>query len=298
VHPIYHCGVSSQRQLQTLGKHCYRMSIGVIQFFLTQFLIHWNLHYPFPTACPFKSARELSVQLPANDSGRIGIFIDDSISIAPAIYDIPTRVVRAIPLAIRTLARPASNQDVVPRKDIISIKKLQAEGWLEETKTILGWVIKTRSLLISLPDHKLHAWVQDIDAMFSSQKCSHKSLEALLGRLNHVACTFLPMRHFLGRLYRALYRIKDKLGWTKLFSTELEDLALHKNFLRYANAGVSLNVIVFHKPTHMFRSALVRSGGLQHFIRECLALGNSHQASITDLNQLSRIYSLRCIHLD
>jgi hypothetical protein len=90
--------------------------------------------------------------------------------------------------------------------------------------------------------------------MFSSQKCSHESLEALLGRLNHVACIFLPMRHFLGRLHRALYRIKDKLGWTKLFSTELEDLVLHKNFLCYANAGVSLNVIAFRKPTHMFRS--------------------------------------------
>jgi len=176
-----------------------------------------------PDSVPFKSARELSVQLPANDSGRIDIFIDDSIGIAPAIDDIPTRVVQAIPLAIRTLARPASDQDVVPPKDIISIKKLQAEGWLEETKTILGWVTNTRSGLIFLPDHKLHAWVQDIDAMLSSQKCSFKSLEALLGRLNHVACIFLPMRHFLGRLYRVLCRIKDKLGWTKLFSTELED---------------------------------------------------------------------------
>jgi hypothetical protein len=98
-----------------------------------------------PDSVPFKSSRELSVQLPANDSGRIDVFIDDSIGIAPAIDDIPTRVVRAIPLAIRTLARPASDQDIVPRKDIISIKKLKAEGRLEETKTILGWVINTRS---------------------------------------------------------------------------------------------------------------------------------------------------------
>jgi hypothetical protein len=41
--------------------------------------------------------------------------------------------------------------DNLPRIDIISAKKLQAEGTFKEVKVILGWVINTRSLLISLP---------------------------------------------------------------------------------------------------------------------------------------------------
>jgi len=51
------------------------------------------------------------------------------------------------------------------------------------------------------------------------------------------------MHHFLGRLYKALYRAKANLSWTKLFPNEFEDLKLHKDFLLCADAGVSLNII-------------------------------------------------------
>jgi hypothetical protein len=215
-----------------------------------------KLESPLPLSenIPFQSAKELAVHLHPNDGGKVDIFIDDSIGVAPDLGNVPNRVIRAIPLAIRTLARPSSHQDFIPRKDIISLKKLKAEGRLEETKIVLGWLINTRSLLISLPDHKCHAWLRDIDAMLSAEKSSYQLLETLLGRLNHAACIFLPMRHFLGRLYKALYRAKAKSSWTTLSSNELDDLRLHKDFLLYANAGVSLNIISFRKPTCIYRS--------------------------------------------
>jgi hypothetical protein len=151
-----------------------------------------------PDSMDFHQSRDLAVQLPKNDCGKIDIFIDDSIGVAPDLGSIPIRVIRAIPLAIRTLARPLSEQDILPRKYIISLKKLHAEGRLEETKIILGWMINTRLLQISLPDHKFLAWSEDIDSLISAGKCSYQLLETLLGRLNHVACIFMPMRHFLG----------------------------------------------------------------------------------------------------
>ena len=151
-----------------------------------------------PDSMDFHQSRDLAVQLPKNDCGKIDIFIDDSIGVAPDLGSIPIRVIRAIPLAIRTLARPLLEQDILPRKDIIFLKKLQAEGRLEETKIILGWMINTRLLQISLPDHKFLAWSEDIDSLISAGKCSYQLLETLLGRLNHVACIFMPMRHFLG----------------------------------------------------------------------------------------------------
>jgi len=207
-----------------------------------------------PENIHFHQARDISVNIPSSDAGKIDIFIDDSIGVAPDIGDVPSRVIRAIPLAIRTLSRPESCQDIIPRKDIISIKKFHAEGRLEEVKTILGWVVNTRSLSISLPDHKLHSWITDIDSIISKKKSSFQVLETLLGRLNHVACIFMPMRHFMGRLYKALYRAKSKLSWTTLSTLEIEDLALHKEFLLYANRGISLNIIAFRKPTHIYRS--------------------------------------------
>jgi len=209
---------------------------------------------PLDDSVPFHQARDLSISIPPNDAGKIDIFIDDFIGVAPGLGDVPSRVCRAIPLAIRMIARPASLQDIIPRKDIISIKKLQAEGRLEEVKTVLGWVIDTRSLLISLPVHKFQNWSNEIDDMLKAGKSNYKALESLLGRLNHVACILMPMRHFMGRLYRALWRAKAHTGWTKFMSSELEDLTLHKKFLLFANNGVSLNILTFRKPTIILRS--------------------------------------------
>jgi len=147
---------------------------------------------------PFCQSKELSVKIPANDRGKIDIYIDDSIGIAPDMADAPIRVIRAIPLAIRTIFRPHSSFDVIPRKDVISIKKLCAEGQLSETKTVLGWNLNTRSLLISLPENKALDWLRDIDTILLAKKVNYKLLESILGRLNHIACILHPMRHFLG----------------------------------------------------------------------------------------------------
>ena len=54
---------------------------------------------------------------------------------------------------------------MIPRKDIISLKKLRAEGQLSEIKTVLGWELNTRRLLISLPSHKVTDWLRDIDSI-------------------------------------------------------------------------------------------------------------------------------------
>jgi len=62
------------------------------------------------------------------------------------------------------------------------------------------------------------------------------------------------MRHFLGRLYKALFRAQVNLSWTKLFPNELKDLQLHKDFLLFANAGISLNIVAYRKPTCIYRS--------------------------------------------
>jgi hypothetical protein len=207
-----------------------------------------------PDSIPFCRARELSVSVPPNDKGKIDIYIDDSIGVAPDIDDAPIRVIRAIPLAIRSVSRPNSDLDVVPRKDIISLKKPCAEGQLCEVKKVLGWVINTRSLTIALPEHKVVDWIRDIDSILLARQANYNLLETIMGRLNHVACIYIPMRHFMGRLYRALYRAKARMGWTTLSANELLDLALHSEFLQYAKRGVSLNNISFRKPTHIFRS--------------------------------------------
>jgi hypothetical protein len=206
-----------------------------------------------PEDIPFHSAKELAVPLPVDDEGKTDVYLDDTIGIAPDIENHVTRVSYAIPLAIHTLARPTNDNDIIPRKDIISIKKLMAEGQMSETKIVLGWLINTRTLSISLPLDKHKKWSKDIKDLLSSKRIKQKHLEVLIGRLDHTATVIPMLRHFLSRLRHALIR-STKHGWTSLSITEKTDLHLTISFLDMARDGISINNIVYRKPTKIYRS--------------------------------------------
>jgi hypothetical protein len=202
---------------------------------------------------PFTLVRELSVKIPTNDLGKVDVFINDNIVITPDIGDNTMRVLRAIPLAIHSMSRPVDNSEDIPRVDIISTKKLKAEGTFEEVKIVLGWEINTRNLLISLPADKYKRWTEDINRMITSSKTSHDSLESTIGRLNHVAGIMPMLRHFLGRLRHALFR-SSKHKWTKFRLCKVADLHICLQMLDYAKKGILINNIVFQKPNVFYRS--------------------------------------------
>jgi hypothetical protein len=206
-----------------------------------------------PDMIPFHPAKDLSINIPVNDTGKTDIYIDDTIGIAPDIGDNVLRFSKAIPLVIHTLARPTISSDPIPRKDIISMKKFAAEGQMEETKTILGWLINTRALLIQLPIDKHLKWTTDISSILLQPRIKKKQLETLIGRLDHTS-TIIPMlRHFLSRLRHALLRSSKKY-WTCLRLSEKSDLSLMLSFLDMAKDGISINNVVFRKPTKIYRS--------------------------------------------
>jgi hypothetical protein len=152
---------------------------------------------PLPENIAFHPAKSLAVDIPINDIGKVNIYMDDSIGIALDDKDNTTRVSYTIPLAIHTLAREENSLDPIPRKDIISLKKLLAEGQMEESKTILGWLINTRTLSISLPLDKHLSWSSQISTLASAPQVKHKDLEILIGHLNHCGTILPSIRHFL-----------------------------------------------------------------------------------------------------
>ncbi len=209
--------------------------------------------YSIPDDVPFHQAKSLSIALPPNDIGIADIYLDDSIGVALDINSNAQRINRAIPLAINTFARPINPTDPIPRQPLISEKKLMAEGNMEECKTILGWFLNTRTLTISLPHDKHKKWTAQIDKLLTQPRTSTKDLETLIGRLNHTGTIISLIRNFLSRLRHALFR-STKNGWTCLHNTEKGDLHLMKHFLDYAQKGISINTVVFRKPTHIYRS--------------------------------------------
>ena len=68
---------------------------------------------------------------------------------------------------------------------MLAIKKALAEGTPAEVQIVLGWLIDTHRLLISLPPDKFNWWMAELNLVLdTAQRTSrllHHDLEPLLG---------------------------------------------------------------------------------------------------------------------
>jgi hypothetical protein len=200
---------------------------------------------------PFATAKDIDVDIPPDDWGKVDDFIDDGIVVVPDIGDNKIRAIQAMLLAIHILFRPTDPQEKITREDCLSLGKLREEGFLSETPIILGWKVNTRLLTLQLPTKKYEQWEKDLSKMIKDKKTSFKELEKLVGRLNHAATACPLMRYFLNRLRKMLsaWDTNKKLN-RYLSSPVLEDLKLwHRSFLPKIHKGMSLNLITYRRPT-------------------------------------------------
>ena len=203
-----------------------------------------------PAHVPIVQARRMAVSIPPTKAGgRVDGFIDDLINV---FLDTPANCLRQphiVPLAMHLTSRPhaGDEHEPVPRRPILSIPKLIAEGRPEEVQIVLGWRINTRLLEISLPDDKYRAWVEDVRRLRAAGHCPTKELETLVGRLNHTAYIIPNARHFMSRIRRGLEHGGG--GRRKKVGPEaLDDLLLWEGFLKHANQGVPMNLLVTREP--------------------------------------------------
>ena len=122
-----------------------------------------------------------------------------------------------------SFGRPENKSDPIKRKDLVSITKLLGEGQLSETKMILGWLLNTRELTLSLPFEKHKVWTTQIKKFIKSKEASFKQLEQTLGRLGHCTTTIPYMKHFMssgnpGTLIKLLVSQVMSLDGTELSS--------------------------------------------------------------------------------
>jgi hypothetical protein len=208
-----------------------------------------NIPQSLPDSIPFAKSKHLSVLIPSNNIGKSDVFIDDIIAISLDKEDNINRVCSAAILAIHTVTRPLDPSDEILRKEIISMKKFQAEGSPSEVKTVLGWSINTRLLRIYLPPEKYTDWNNDMNSYLSNPKMSKNNMETLIGRLDHVASLMEMLRHFMNRLRNALQR-SIKSRFTTLTLQELEDLVLLQQFIYVASSkGIPLNNLSLLQPS-------------------------------------------------
>ena len=180
---------------------------------------------------PFAVARELSIAIQSRFVS-IDVYIDDLIVVllfSPSRFE---RIKNVIPLILDCLIRPLTDTEQVKRSSILQQTKLIAEGWFEESKVVLGWLINTRALRIFFPRMKalqLKLELQELHKSFEEEsQVNGKLLESVIGKLVNI-CFIIPEgRFFINRLRFRLNRCtwtgcksfdimesKDLLFWIK-----------------------------------------------------------------------------------
>jgi len=201
---------------------------------------------------PFGKAEEADVKLDPSILGGTEGYIDDG---ACAVLDTPEnwkmvrRAAQAVVMALFLVFRPlAGIFEPIKRPDPASIRKLLAEGGLKEIIIFLGWLIDTRSFQIALPIEKWVAWSNSIREMKAKKFVTYEDLASLIGKLNHVCYIIPDARHFMNNL-RKMESIARRRPKVKLTRGTIDDLDLWLDFLASAKDGISINRVVFRKPT-------------------------------------------------
>ena len=166
--------------------------------------------------------------------GRGDSFIDDCVKCFLAIAVVIKRHTASAPLDIHVSMRPnAGDAEPTPRQEMLSLSKLQAEGTPSEVMLVLGWLINTRRLLISLPWDKYALWSEQLRSLID-KGASRKELESLLGRLTH-ASYVIPLAHnFLSHLRNKFKIMRHGRQTYKFNKEEEEDLLLWSFYLEKA----------------------------------------------------------------
>ena len=216
-----------------------------------------------PDSIPFGQAAELDVEVPVDCYGCVDDFVDDGIVLVPDINDNRARGAGALTLAIHIICRPLATDEPIARDDPLSFSKLAEEGQLTEKIVILGWAFNLRALTMALPRDKFIHWSSDIDSIILAKSATYSELDTLIGRLNHAGHALPLSRYFLNRVRRTATR-KDTEQQERQKSNKIRkwlpkpviaDLQLFSNiFLPILSEGISLNLLAYRRPTHIFWS--------------------------------------------
>ena len=198
---------------------------------------------------PFEEAIPLMVDVPVREISFDG-YIDDIIAVALDCDDNVRRSQETVPLAVHSIYRPIATNEHLTRDDPLSLRKLSGDGTPSERKTILGWSVCTRSFRVFLPDDKARFWIREISDMLDCNKrIPTKSLERLIGKLNHLGFILPHARYFLNRI-RYMFLNSQKHGPQHIGERVRNDLLLWRNYIQHAShIGVSINLIIFGKWT-------------------------------------------------
>jgi hypothetical protein len=115
--------------------------------------------------------RDPSLPIAQEYAAYVDVFVDDFIAICQGPKAQQQRVRRTLMHAVDKIFRPLSEQDPTTRTEPISMKKLrQGDCSWSTQKLVLGWIINTVALTITLPQHRIERLSEILTSIPPTQK--------------------------------------------------------------------------------------------------------------------------------
>ena len=167
-----------------------------------------NPHLPLPTSnqsLPQPLQRDPSLPYTGKHLKYVDVFVDDFIALMQGRQN--ASQVRSILMhAVDEVFRPNDYYDSLNRREPISLKKLrQGDCSWSTLKLVLGWIIDTVNMTISLPQHRQERLADILTSIPPTQKrISAKKWHKVLGELRSMAIALPGARHLFSTMQHAL----------------------------------------------------------------------------------------------
>ena len=162
-----------------------------------------------PASVPVNPSRDPSLPNSPTPTSYIDVFVDDFIGICQGVRN-RSRVRQTLLHAVDTVFRPTDYYDGIHRREPVSIKKLRKGDCSWSTvKLILGWIIDTVTMTISLPPHRVTRLAEILSSLPRSQKrTSVKKWHKVLGELRSMSLALPGARNLFSSMQDALKTTK------------------------------------------------------------------------------------------
>jgi hypothetical protein len=209
--------------------------------------------------------------------GRFDVYVDDFIGIAQGNTTRLNRLRRILFDTIDRVFRPLERTDSPHRREPISVKKLlRGEAYWDTVKLVLGWIVNTVTMTLTLPPHRcerLHTILDEFP--LHQRRTSKRKWHQFIGELRSMVLGIPGARGLFSHLQAALDTATPKgrmrlsrhvhatvqdFRWlastlserpTRLYELVAQEPAIHgaHDAARYGMGGV-----IFPPPQHMWRN--------------------------------------------
>ena len=177
------------------------------------------------SALPVPTSRDPYLPQVKRPLAATDVFVDDFIGLAQ-LSSTSRRVRRILMHAIDNVLRPLDKRDSPFRREVISIKKLlKGDCSWHTSKVVLGWLIDTVSMTISLPAHRVERLAEILASIPEDQKrTSVKKWHKILGELRSMSLALPGARHLFSHMQLALAtKIKSRVTLSRGVHDALAD---------------------------------------------------------------------------